>query len=162
LQIDDPLALAGLSLAAACVLLAAVAAVVRHNGAAEASWVEVLAPAWAETAALAMVPALALAALSLTSPLHLATGALLAATALLLVPLLGLTAPVQAATVACCSLWLAGIWLAASCVNRWPILFAGFQAALALAVLAGIAAWLPGRELTLDNLSNLQVYGIGL
>ncbi|MEK6235252.1 MAG: hypothetical protein N2C14_11095, partial [Planctomycetales bacterium] len=67
-----------------------------------------------------------------------------------------------------CLFWLAALWAMVSWTNRWPVLFAGFQAALAFAVGFAITH---GLELTtwsvdpFDSVGDwrcLSVYGIGL
>lgn len=56
------------------------------------------------------------------------------------------------------ALWLAALWLVMAWRERWPILFAGFQAALAAAVVLAGAVW-RGVPASLED---LQVQGIGL
>ncbi len=64
------------------------------------------------------------------------------------------------------SLWLAAIWLTLSVLNRWPILFTAFQAALSFGAVCGVAAIFDARALP-SHLSwsdplRLQAQGIAL
>ncbi|MGH9801794.1 MAG: hypothetical protein ACRD82_15640, partial [Blastocatellia bacterium] len=63
-------------------------------------------------------------------------------------------------------LWLAGIWLALSVANCWPVLFTAFQVALTVGVFCGVAAIFDARALP-SHLSwsdpvRLQAQGIAL
>src|SRR5262249_57819294 len=60
------------------------------------------------------------------------------------------------------TLWLAGLWLVVSWLNRRPELFAAFQAALSFAVLFAVAAWLETHAPDVPLPRALQLYGIGL
>jgi len=101
----------------------------------------------------------------LTGPLHqTALVASAAAVPLLLMPERG-----QMVAFAGYVVWLAAFWLAVALVERWPVVFAAFQAALAVAVGYGVTAWLEGQAwvsadypAALCDPRSLQAYGIGL
>jgi hypothetical protein len=71
-------------------------------------------------------------------------------------------------SLALCLGWLAVLWLVISWVERWPVLFAGFQTALGASVVCGVTAWLQWREWVQDypaglgDPRSLQAYGIAL
>jgi hypothetical protein len=64
--------------------------------------------------------------------------------------------------------WLAAVWLVIACTERWPGLFTAFQAALSVAVLYAVTAWLQGQGVVqrypadLFTPRSLQAYGVGL
>jgi hypothetical protein len=71
-------------------------------------------------------------------------------------------------SLALCFGWLATLWLVISWVKCWPVLFAGFQSALGVAVICGVTTWLTGRNWVQDypadltDPRSLQAYGIAL
>src|SRR5262249_19532712 len=87
---------------------------------------------------------------------------------LLVLPVFEGSARGQVAILAVYTGWLAALWLAAACCERWPALFAGFQAALSLAVCYAVTGWLDGQEFVrssgagLLDPRSLHAYGIGL
>ncbi|HEY7315789.1 MAG TPA: hypothetical protein VH643_41045 [Gemmataceae bacterium] len=80
-------------------------------------------------------------------------------TSLLAVPLLFVPG-VAALTLAGYTLWLAVLWLLVAGMRRSPGWFTAFQAALCMAVVFAVRAWLPAQE-GFDP-RGLQVYGIAL
>jgi hypothetical protein len=63
--------------------------------------------------------------------------------------------------------WLCAVWLVIAWTERWPVLFAAFQAELASAVLLAVLAWLETQPFTASGLRFLdprcfQAYGLGL
>jgi hypothetical protein len=60
--------------------------------------------------------------------------------------------------------WLATVWLVIAWVRRWPALFTAYQAALTLALLYAVTAWIqrPRQGWDLWDPRSLQAYGIGL
>ncbi|MBL8792264.1 MAG: hypothetical protein JNM56_00010, partial [Planctomycetia bacterium] len=65
--------------------------------------------------------------------------------------------------------WLAACWLVVALMQRWAKLFAAFQAALSVAVLYGVTAWLEGQPWVTDyypqglwDPRSLQAFGLGL
>jgi hypothetical protein len=90
-------------------------------------------------------------------------------TALVAVPLLGWPVHGPMVIYAGLTLWLAGFWLVIACLERWPALFAAFQAALFVAVGYAVTAWLerqpfaiPTYPESLWDPRSLQAYGVGL
>jgi hypothetical protein len=80
-------------------------------------------------------------------------------TSLLAVPLLFVPG-VAALILSGYTLWLAGLWLLVAVLRRLPDWFTAFQAALSMAVVFAVDAWLPDREWY--DPRSLQAYGIGL
>jgi hypothetical protein len=72
---------------------------------------------------------------------------------LLALPLLVLALGQEPRQLSFWSLWLADLWLLIAVLNRWPLLFAGFQAALSLAVVLGVHAFAPIPSLQSDALA---------
>jgi hypothetical protein len=91
------------------------------------------------------------------------------ASSFLCVPLLFSWAQGEMTSLAFYAGWLAVLWLAVAWTQRWPILFTAFQAAVSLAVLYGVTAWLESQEwvrhdypAALRDPRSLQAYGVGL
>src|SRR5262249_18856769 len=67
-----------------------------------------------------------------------------------------------------CAFVLAVVWLTISWVERWPQLFTAFQAALTVAVVYGVTAWLAEQTWVTRNAANLwkpwslHAYGLAL
>jgi hypothetical protein len=80
-------------------------------------------------------------------------------TSVLVVPLLFVPG-VAALTLAGYTFWLAGLWLLIAGMKRPSAWFTAFQAALSMAVVFAVDAWLPDRD-WFDPRS-LQAYGVGL
>src|SRR5262249_42012319 len=74
----------------------------------------------------------------------------------------------HAASLALYTAWLAAVWLAVAWVERRPGLFAAFQAALSVAVVHGVTAWVEGQPWGGDypdalwDPRSLQAYGVAL
>jgi hypothetical protein len=64
------------------------------------------------------------------------------------------------ASAAC--VWLAGLWLAIAAIEGWPVLFAGFQAALGFAWFAGVSAYITNLGADWREPRSLQLIGLGL
>ncbi|MBY0523648.1 MAG: hypothetical protein K2R98_09615, partial [Gemmataceae bacterium] len=101
----------------------------------------------------------------ITTPLH--HTALLASVAA--IPMLALPERGQMVPFAAYVLWLAAFWLAVAWIERWPIVFNAFQAALSVTVAYAVTAWLEGRDWVVaspvDGLydpRSLQAYGVAL
>jgi hypothetical protein len=92
----------------------------------------------------------------------------LVAVPLLTLPVLVSPGDAQLTSLAGFTTWLAVLWLVIASVERWPGLFTAFQAALSVAGLYGVTAWLEAQGLIRvypDDVfapRSLQAYGVGL
>jgi hypothetical protein len=84
---------------------------------------------------------------------------------LVAVPLLALRAgvvPAETTALAVYAVWLAALWLVLAWTRRWPLLYAGVQVALTVAVLLAVTSWLNGRPWATGGPRGLHAYGLGV